>query len=184
MPAQSPTLSPTLSAIGRVARVVLGDTGLNLAHQVGTHVGGLGEDTAANTHEHGQQRCTEAEALENLGGVTLVDEHDRGSAQQAQAHGHHADGATGAEGDAHALVASGVVRGRGDAHVGLDRETHAEVTDRGGEDRSEHEEAGTTEADPGGVGWQSHQQEEDDHDEDGQRLELPRQIGVGTLLDC
>ena len=45
MPAQSPTLSPTLSAItAGVARVVLGDAGLDLADQVGADVGALGED--------------------------------------------------------------------------------------------------------------------------------------------
>jgi len=124
-----------------VAGVVLGDTGLDLADKVGADVSGLGEDTATNTHEHGQQSGTEAEALENLGRIALVDQHDRGRTQQAEAHGHHAHGATGAEGDPHAEVASGVIGGRGNAHVGLDRETHAEVPDCGGEGGSEQEEA-------------------------------------------
>ena len=46
----------------RVARVVLGDPGLDLADQVGTDVGGLGEDAAAQTGEHRDQRAAEAEA--------------------------------------------------------------------------------------------------------------------------
>ena len=51
MPAQSPTLSPTLwSAItAGLPGVVLGDSGLDLADQVGADVGGLGEDVAAET---------------------------------------------------------------------------------------------------------------------------------------
>ena len=62
MPAQSPTLSPTLSAIvGRVARVVLGDPRLDLADQVGAHVGGLREDAAAQPREDRDQRAAEAE---------------------------------------------------------------------------------------------------------------------------
>ena len=50
---------------GGVARVVLGDALLDLADQVGADVGGLGEDAAADTHEHGEQRGAEAEALEH-----------------------------------------------------------------------------------------------------------------------
>ena len=61
---------------GGVARVVLGDAGLDLAHQVGADVGGLGEDAAADAHEHGQQGATEAEALED-DGCGLVEEEQR-----------------------------------------------------------------------------------------------------------
>ena len=58
---------------GGVAGVVLGDAGLDLAHQVGAHVGGLGEDAAAHPHEQGQQRGAEAEADEHRGGGVLED---------------------------------------------------------------------------------------------------------------
>ena len=51
---------------GRVARVVLGDALLDLADQVRADVGGLGEDAAADTHEHREQRRAEAEALEHV----------------------------------------------------------------------------------------------------------------------
>ena len=47
---------------GRVARVVLGDAGLDLADDVGADVGALGEDAAAQTGEDGDQRAAEAEA--------------------------------------------------------------------------------------------------------------------------
>jgi hypothetical protein len=68
MPAQSPTLSPTLSAM--VAALRGSSSGmpcLDLADQVGADVGGLGEDAAADTHEHREQGGAEAEALEHLG---------------------------------------------------------------------------------------------------------------------
>ena len=48
-----------------VARVVLGDVLLDLADQVRADVGGLGEDAAADPHEHREQRGAEAEALEH-----------------------------------------------------------------------------------------------------------------------
>ena len=84
---------------GRVAGVVLGDAGLDLAHQVGAHVGGLGEDAAADPEEQGQQRAAEAEADEDGGGVVLEQQDDGGGAEQAQAGGGQADHAAGAEGD-------------------------------------------------------------------------------------
>ena len=49
----------------RVARVVLGDAGLDLADEVGADVGGLGEDAAADAQEQGEQRAAEAEADED-----------------------------------------------------------------------------------------------------------------------
>ena len=55
-----------------VARVVLGDARLDLAHDVGAHVGGLGEDAAAQTGEHGDQRAAEAQADEGVDGLALL----------------------------------------------------------------------------------------------------------------
>ena len=49
----------------RVARVVLGDAGLDLADEVGADVGRLGEDAAADAQEQGEQRATEPEPDED-----------------------------------------------------------------------------------------------------------------------
>ena len=46
---------------GRVARIVLGNTSLDLADEVGADVGALGEDAAAKTREDRDQRSAEAE---------------------------------------------------------------------------------------------------------------------------
>ena len=46
---------------GRVARVVLGDAGLDLADEVGADIGALGEDAAAEPREDRDQRGAEAE---------------------------------------------------------------------------------------------------------------------------
>ncbi len=64
-----------------VARVVLGDVLLDLADEVGADVGGLGEDAAADPHEHGEQRGAEAEALQHDGSVAAEDEDDDGGAR-------------------------------------------------------------------------------------------------------
>src|SRR6476646_5688308 len=97
MPAQSPTLSPTLSAM-----VALGDTGLDLADEVRADVRGLGEDAATDTHEHGKQGAAEAEALEHGRRIGVVGEQHDAGAEQAQANREHADDAAGAEGDVEA----------------------------------------------------------------------------------
>jgi hypothetical protein len=41
---------------GGIARIVLGDAGFDLAHEVGADVGTLGEDAAAETREDRDQR--------------------------------------------------------------------------------------------------------------------------------
>ena len=46
----------------RVARVVLGNAGFDLAHQVGADVGALGEDAAAQSREDRDQRGAEGQA--------------------------------------------------------------------------------------------------------------------------
>ena len=47
---------------GGVARVVLGDSGLDLADQVAADVSRLGVDAAADAHEERRERAAEAEA--------------------------------------------------------------------------------------------------------------------------
>ena len=51
----------------RVARIVLGNALLNLAHEVGADVGGLGVDTTAELGEEGDERGAEAEADDQEG---------------------------------------------------------------------------------------------------------------------
>ena len=88
---------------GRVARVVLGDAGLDLADQVGADVGALGEDAAAEPREDRDQRAAEAERHHRLehaaqigrrGSVRAQDEVVAGDAEQPEAdHQHAGDGA-------------------------------------------------------------------------------------------
>ena len=79
MPAQSPTLSPTLSAItAGIARIVLRNAGLDLAHEVGADVGALGEDAAAQPREDRDQRAAEGEAHQRLDRVMHAFLHEPG----------------------------------------------------------------------------------------------------------
>ena len=168
---------------GRVARVVLGDARLDLADEVGADVGGLGEDAAADPHEHREQGGAEAEALEDLRGVALVEEHDDGGAEQAEAHRGHADGATGAERDPHAAVTVAVTGGRGDADVGLDGERHAEVADEAPRrPRRRRRSSDRPSLTLDGVGREQEQQPEDEDDEDAEGAELAGEVRLGALL--
>ena len=168
-----------------VARVVLGDPRLDLAHQVGTDVGRLGEDAAADPHEQGQQRAAEAEAEQDLVGVLAVGHEDDRAAQQAEAVGEHAGDRAGAVAELQRRAVAGPRGGR-DAEVTPDGQAHPDKTDQPGE-RRPHEErqprgparrAGSALALGGGVEdavMQEHQRDD--------RLELAGEIGVGPLPD-
>ena len=167
----------------RVAGVVLGDVLLDLADEVGADVGGLGEDAAADTHEHGEQGRAEAEALEHARGLLDVEEHDDRGTEEPEADGGHADHAAGAERDPRALVASARLVGRrGDADVGLRRQVHAQRADRHGEQRADDEGHRAPDQLTGAVGRQREEQQEDDDDERSERLELAGEEGARALL--
>ena len=50
-----------------VARVVFGDARLDLAHQVGAHIGAFGEDAAARAREEGDERGAHGVAVDDFG---------------------------------------------------------------------------------------------------------------------
>ncbi len=62
----------------RVARIVLGDAGLDLADEIGADVGRLGEDAAAEPGEHRDQRAAEAEADQRVDGRLRAVVEERG----------------------------------------------------------------------------------------------------------
>ncbi len=168
---------------GRVPRVVLGDVLLDLADQVGADVRGLGEDAAADTHEHREQRGAEAEALEHLGRVALVDKNHERRAEQAKADGEHPGHPAGAEGDAHRLPLAALLRRGGHAHVPADSQRHARETGQGREQGTDQEENATSPAHARRVGRQQQEHEEDQDHEHAQRPELAFQVGRGAFLD-
>ncbi len=183
---------------GRVAGVVLRDAGLHLAHQVGTDVGRLGEDAAADPHEQGQQRRAEPEADEHRGGGVLEDEDDDRGPEEAEADTEQAGDGTGAvghlEGRGH-LALPGRRRG---AHVAPYGQAHpdeaGEAGAQGPGQKADHPvETGLGEGEVGhrvaesidvghlGGGEEDEHGQGDDDDPDG--LELPSQEGLRPLLD-
>ena len=172
-----------------VARVVLGDALLDLADQVGADVGGLGEDAAADPHEHREQRGAEAEALEHGRGVALVDQHDQRGTEQAEADGEEADHAAGAERDLHRLLAAAVARAAAAATRRLARVASAmpappmnalNTAPTTKNSRPADLDRGLVVA--GVVHRQQEQQHDRDDDEDAERLELAEQVRRGALL--
>ena len=131
----------------RVARVVLGDAGLDLADEVGADVGRLREDAAAEPGEHRDQRAAEAEPDQRVDGRlrAVVEERRQravvaGDADQRQPDDQQAGDRAAAEGDPQRRrdAAAG---GLGDARVGAHRHVHADVAGRAGQDAADRKAA-------------------------------------------
>ena len=167
---------------GRVAGIVLGDAGLDLAHQVGADVGRLGEDAAAKAGEHGDQRATEAEADQRVDGRAraLADDPGQdsvvaGDADQRQADDEHAGDGAAAEGDGERRR-DAAARRFGHAGVGPDGHVHADIAGR------RRQGAADGEADRDADVLDRDQDDEQDHADPGDRRVLPVEVGAGALL--
>ena len=131
----------------RIARVVFGNAGFDLADEVGADVGALREDAAAETRKDRDQRAAEGEADERMQRVIAVagQAHHHavvgGHAEEPEADDQHAGDRAAAEGDLQRGIESDAGRVSG-AHVGAHRDVHADVAGRAGEDRAERESDG------------------------------------------
>ena len=160
---------------GGVAGVVLGDTDLDLADQVGADVSGLGVDAAAHTGKQRDGGGAQGEAEEDA--RVFGDEVEQTAAQQAQAHHAHAhDGAAG-KGDGQGAVHAALLGGLGGADVGLGGHTHAEKAGQDGKDGA------SDKADRGAPIDEEADQEEQNCDENGENLIFRGQEGGSTLGD-
>ncbi len=166
---------------GRVARIVLGDPGLDLADQVGADVSRLGEDAAAETGEDGDQRATEAEADQRVDGLLVGaagdDQHAvvAGDAEQRQADDEKAGDRAAFEGDVERRRHAAAGR-LGDAAVGPHRDVHADEAGRPREGGADDE------ADRGLVVLQDEQHHGDRHRDSGDDRVLTVQIGLCAFL--
>ena len=170
---------------GRVAGVVLGDSGLDLADQVGADVGGLGEDAAAETGEDRDERRAEGEGDEGVDDLAVVRgvthradqnvEEDR-DGEQGEARDQHAGDRARPEGDGEAALEAGA-GGLGGADVGPDRDVHADEARGAREQGADSEAAGLDGAE------EEEDQSRDGDADDGDRGVLAAEIGVGALLD-
>ncbi len=171
---------------GGVARVVLGDAGLDLADQVGADVGGLGIDAAAHTGEERDRAGAHREAGDDLtelgeAGVAeqelpLPDE-DRSDAEEAEGrHGESHHRAAG-EGDTERGGLPAGARGFGRAHVGLGGRGHAGPARRDGAESADH-------VRDAGAGADGEAEQHGDDEEEGQKDRvLALEEGHGAELD-
>ena len=168
-----------------VARIVLGDAGLDLADEITADVGALGEDAAAETGEDGDEGGAEAERHQGVdhGAAGRVEAHADGEdgvvdgdAQQREAGHQQARHRAGAEGHGETLGerAGGGLRR---AHVGAHRHQHADEASRARQHRADQEADGDQPA-------QQRPDDDEDHDAgDGDGGVLAREIGLRAFLD-
>ena len=169
----------------RVAGIVLRNTGLDLADEVGADVRRLGEDAAAQTREDGDERGAERQGDQRVNDRAVirraalnanknVEEH-RDRQQRQTRHQHAGDGA-GAEGRGEAALQARA-GGFGGADVGAHRDVHADIAGHARQDGSGHE--------ANGGDWSQEEEDEhgDDHADDADGGVLPAEIGLRALLD-
>ena len=131
---------------GRVARVIFGDAGFDLADHVAADVRALGEDAAAETGEDRDQRGAEAQRdqrvdhLAAAAGDAHLQQHGEvaDDAQQGEARHQHAGDRARLEGEVEALRQALLRRHRG-AHVGAHRHVHADEAGRARQHRADQE---------------------------------------------
>ncbi len=176
---------------GRVARVVLGDAGFDLADQVGADVGRLGEDAAADAGEQGLGRSAHAEGQHGGGDdgeladafrdEMAQDDEPQRDVQQGQADDHQAHDGAGAEGDLQPLV-QGVLGAGGGAVGGESGRAHAQEAGQAGEEAAGDE----GERHPGVLRMQHerHEGKENEDQEEDERHDpvLPLEVDHGPFL--
>ena len=174
-----------------VARIILGDARLDLAHQIGAHIGRLGVDAAADTCEQGLRRGAHAESqhrrrddhefLRPCGidkpGQNHVPERD---VQQSEAHDHQTHHRTAAESDFQTAVQRlpcGIGRAGRSVGGGFHTEVAGQSREESARDEGEGHPAVLHPGSVGQVGEEERQHDEDDADD----LVLLTQIGHGAL---
>ena len=166
----------------RIARIVLGNAGFDLADQVRAHVGALGEYAAAQARENRDQRAAEGETDQRAQGAFRIAEQAQhgevvaGDAEQPQAHHQHAGDGAAAERDFERGV-DALMRGLRGAHVGAHRDEHADIAGEPRENGAHREAAGR------GPAQSQTQRDEQDDPDDGDGGVLPIQIGLGAGLN-
>ena len=169
---------------GRVARVVLRDTGLDLADQISADVGGLREDAAAEPGEHRDQRAAEREPDEvvdsRLGTVPERAGEEPvvpGDTEQTEADDEQARDRAGAERDLERRC-DAFASGLGRTQIRPHGHVHADEAGGRREDGADHEAEGGS---PPERVVEPDQQDRSDRDVRDRRV-LLAQVGGGALL--
>ena len=170
---------------GGVAWVVFGNAGLDFADQIGTDIGGLGKDAAAQAGKDRYQRCAQRQRGQrgNHGafiGLVPAKAHqiaeksrDR---EQRQARHQHAGDRTCAKRHGQPVLQS-VLRGSRGAHIGAHRHIHADEPGRARQRGADHK------TNRGDNAQEIQHQGCNHHADNRDRGVLPLQIGLCALLD-
>ncbi|CAB4337026.1 unannotated protein [freshwater metagenome] len=168
---------------GRVARVILGNSGLDLADEIGADVGGLREDAAAKTGEDGDQRSTETEPDQRVNGFlgSLVEVRGEKAVvashtEQSETNDEHAGDCAAAECDFQRRT-DAIASRLGDTGVGANRNVHADVAGRTGEDAADREANSYVDV------LNEEQCDEEDNADCGDDEVLPVEVSAGAFLN-
>ena len=173
---------------GGVAGIVLGDAGFYLAHQISTHIGSLGENTAAHTGKQCHGAGAHAKGQHGAGNIRRLQlEHKAqqhkpdGNVQQTQSHHGEAHHRAGGKGHAQALIQA-IAAGIGRAAVGLGGNPHAHKTAEAGKESAGQKSKGNK---PCQQLAGCHDAQHHDHagKENAHHRILPTQISIRTLAD-
>ena len=169
----------------RVARIVLGNSGLDLADEVGADVRALGENAAAEPGENRDQRSAETErdqrvdhravrrrVAETVGQKAEI----AGDAEQRETRHQKSSHRARAESDVEA-AGQRLRRGLRRAHVGANRNVHADEARRARQNCADREAGGD------GPREQQSEPDEDDDADARDRGVLPPQIGLRAFVD-
>ncbi len=164
----------------RIARIVLGNAGLDLADQVRADVGALGEDSAADTIKQRDHAGAHAETVDAMRRLGIGAEHEiqRAETEQAQRGQHEAHHRAAVKGDRERFARTEFVcRGRR-AHIGARRGVHAEEAREGRAERAGQERNGRL------VAQRRKDDRDGDHGDRGRdQLQLPAHERHGAELD-
>ena len=169
----------------RIAGIVLGNAGFDLADEIGADIGALGENAAAETGEDRNQRCAETERdqrVDRLAALRRMAERPgenikiRRDAEECEARDQ--EPGDGARLERNVEARGERLHGRlGGAHIGANRDIHADKARGAGKDRADQksgrEQPGNQEAKGG----------ENGNADNGDRRILAFQIGLRALRD-
>ena len=173
-----------------IARVVFGNSRLDLAHEVGAHVGRLGIDAAADAREERLRRSAHAEGQHGgrdddeflrSGDIDEIFEDDvpERNVEQAQPHYDQPHHRAAAECDLQAAVER-LARGVGRTRRSVGRGLHAEIAGQSRKESARQEGEGHPRVlHPGAVG-QIGEKQRQHHEYDGDDLVLLAQVGHGA----
>ncbi len=171
----------------RVARVILGDAGFDLADQVGADVGGLGVDAAADASEDRDQAAAEAEPDQGADGVIApemrADPVVDGDAEEGEADDQQPGDRTAAEGDLQRW-AEAALGGLGRADINPHADHHADVARGSGEAGADKEAERSLPAETPALSCAEGDAEDREHDDADHRDRpvLPAKVCPGARL--